>query len=46
MDKGSNIALKIAEYGIACLAIVVACGALAQAVPAAVHAVVHPPISR
>ena len=46
MDKDSNIALKLAEFGIACFALVVACGALAHAVPATIHAVVHPPLSR
>ena len=46
MDKGSNIALKIAEFGIACIVIVAACGALAHAVPAAIHSVTHPPLSR
>ena len=46
MDKDSNIALKLAEFGIACYVLVVACGALAHAIPAAVHAVVHPPMGR
>ena len=46
MDKSSNIALRLAELGIACFALVVACGALAHAVPATIHAVVHPPMGR
>jgi hypothetical protein len=46
MDKSSNIALKLAEFGIACYVLVVACGALAHTVPAAIHSVVHPPMGR
>lgn len=46
MDKDSNIALKIAELGIACIVLVAACGALTHAVPAAINSITHPPLSR
>ena len=43
MDKDSNIALKLAEYGIACFTLIVACGALVHAAPIAIHSVFHHP---